>query len=80
MDTVLHRAANVSRTNDGEEMNKQVWATRQAFRHTAIDYMHALSMAQARKRHETVDAVRFTHFLNVFMYIKYKFVFGQDFN
>lgn len=38
-------------------MSNLVIATRRAFRHTAVDYVHALSVAQGKKRHEVVDAV-----------------------
>ena len=32
-------------------------ATRRAFRHTSLDYVHELSIAQAKKRCNVVDAV-----------------------
>ncbi|RXG58643.1 hypothetical protein Avbf_09636, partial [Armadillidium vulgare] len=55
-DGLLLRFANTSKVPESDEMYKQVWAMRQAFRHTCLDYAHALSMLQAKKRHEVVDA------------------------
>ena len=59
MDSVLHRASGVSRTRtqDVNDINNLVIATRRAFRHTAVDYVHAMSIAQGKKRHEVVGAV-----------------------
>lgn len=59
MDNVLHRASGVSRsrTQDIHDINNLVIATRRAFRHTAVDYVHAMSIAQGKKRHEVVGAV-----------------------
>lgn len=59
MDSVLHRASGVSRsrTQDIHDINNLVIATRRAFRHTAVDYVHAMSIAQGKKRHEIVGAV-----------------------
>lgn len=59
MDSVLHRASGVSRsrTQDVHDINNLVIATRRAFRHTAVDYVHAMSIAQGKKRHEVVGAV-----------------------
>ena len=39
----------------------QVLATRRAFRHTALDYVHEISAAQAKKRCNVVDAVSALH-------------------
>ncbi|XP_045112672.1 arf-GAP with coiled-coil, ANK repeat and PH domain-containing protein 2-like isoform X2 [Portunus trituberculatus] len=59
MDSVLHRASGVSRTRtqDVNDINNLVIATRRAFRHTAVDYVHAMSIAQGKKRHEVVGAL-----------------------
>ncbi|KAK8375630.1 hypothetical protein O3P69_008439 [Scylla paramamosain] len=59
MDSVLHRASSVSRTRtqDVNDINNLVIATRRAFRHTAVDYVHAMSIAQGKKRHEVVGAL-----------------------
>lgn len=59
MDSVLHRASGVSRsrTQDIHDINNLVIATRRAFRHTAVDYVHAMSIAQGKKRHEVVGAL-----------------------
>lgn len=60
MDSVLQRSSGVSRSraaHDVDDMKNLVIATRRAFRHTSIDYVHAISIAQGKKRHEVVDAV-----------------------
>lgn len=59
MDNVLQRSSGMSRSRhqDTQDMSNLVIATRRAFRHTAVDYVHALSVAQGKKRHEVVDAV-----------------------
>lgn len=60
LDTVLQRASGVSRTrtHEADDMKNLVIATRRAFRHTTVDYVHAISIAQGKKRHEVIDAVR----------------------
>ncbi|CAL4079837.1 unnamed protein product, partial [Meganyctiphanes norvegica] len=59
MDSVLQRASVVSksRPSEGEDMNNLLIAQRRAFRHTTVDYVHAISVAQGKKRHEVVDAL-----------------------
>ncbi|XP_071514792.1 arf-GAP with coiled-coil, ANK repeat and PH domain-containing protein 2 isoform X2 [Panulirus ornatus] len=59
MDSVLQRSSGVSRSRpqDADEMNNLVIATRRAFRHTTVDYVQAISVAQGKKRHEVVDAL-----------------------
>ncbi|XP_045583437.1 arf-GAP with coiled-coil, ANK repeat and PH domain-containing protein 2 isoform X2 [Procambarus clarkii] len=60
MDSVLQRSSGVSRSraaHDVDDMKNLVIATRRAFRHTSIDYVHAISIAQGKKRHEVVDAL-----------------------
>ncbi|XP_076033523.1 centaurin beta 1A isoform X2 [Oratosquilla oratoria] len=59
LDNSLQRASNVSKSRvpETEEMNNLLIATRRAFRHTAIDYVHGISMAQGKKRHEIIEAL-----------------------
>ncbi|KAK8751966.1 hypothetical protein OTU49_011377 [Cherax quadricarinatus] len=59
MDNVLQRSSSVSRSraNDADDIKNLVIATRRAFRHTSVDYVHAISIAQGKKRHEVVDAL-----------------------
>ncbi|KAK7082674.1 Arf-GAP with coiled-coil, ANK repeat and PH domain-containing protein 2 [Halocaridina rubra] len=59
MDNVLQRASGISRNraHEADEVNNLVIATRRAFRHTAVDYVHAISVAQGKKRYEVVDAL-----------------------
>ncbi|KAG0723782.1 Arf-GAP with coiled-coil, ANK repeat and PH domain-containing protein 2 [Chionoecetes opilio] len=59
MDSVLQRASGVSRTRtqDVNEINNLVIATRRAFRHTTVNYVHAMSVAQGKKRYEVVGAL-----------------------
>lgn len=59
LDTVLQRASGVSRTrtHEADDMKNLVIATRRAFRHTTVDYVHAISIAQGKKRHEVIDAL-----------------------
>ncbi|KAG7162761.1 arf-GAP with coiled-coil, ANK repeat and PH domain-containing protein 2-like isoform X2 [Homarus americanus] len=59
MDSVLQRSSGVSRSraHDADDMKNLVIATRRAFRHTTVDYVHAISIAQGKKRHEVVDAL-----------------------
>ena len=70
LDSVIQRSSSVNKSVDAEEVNKQVWATRQAFRHTSIDYMHAITLTQARKRHEIVDAVSIENFYSIILLIE----------
>ena len=46
-----------SKVTDCDDMNKMVFARRQAFRHLAIDYVREISIVQGKKRHEIVDGV-----------------------
>ncbi|KAK3866722.1 hypothetical protein Pcinc_027760 [Petrolisthes cinctipes] len=59
MDNVLQRSSGMSRSRhqDTQDMSNLIIATRRAFRHTAVDYVHALSVAQGKKKHEVVDAL-----------------------
>ncbi|XP_068226863.1 arf-GAP with coiled-coil, ANK repeat and PH domain-containing protein 2 isoform X2 [Palaemon carinicauda] len=59
MDNILQRSSGVSRTraHEADEVNNLVIATRRAFRHTTVDYVHAISVAQGKKRYEVVDAL-----------------------
>lgn len=65
MDSVLLRASGVSRSRTQEihDMNNLVIATRRHFRYSAVDYVHAMSIAQGKKRHEVVGAVS-KHFVS----------------
>lgn len=59
MDNVLQRGSVISksRPSEAEDMNNLLIAQRRAFRHTTVDYVHAISVAQGKKRYEVVDAL-----------------------
>ena len=46
-----------SRTAEAEDMQNVLAATRSCFRHTALDYVHSISLVQAKKRHEVLSTV-----------------------
>lgn len=46
-----------SRPLEYEETSNILSATRSCFRHTALDYVHALTMLQARRRHEILGTL-----------------------
>ena len=55
----LNRNSQVPKTRPAEyeETSNILSATRSCFRHTALDYIHALTMLQARKRHEILGTL-----------------------
>ncbi|EZA47962.1 hypothetical protein DMN91_012484 [Ooceraea biroi] len=59
LDIALNRNSQVpkSRPAEYEETSNILSATRSCFRHTALDYIHALTMLQARKRHEVLGTL-----------------------
>ncbi|XP_032663236.1 arf-GAP with coiled-coil, ANK repeat and PH domain-containing protein 2 isoform X2 [Odontomachus brunneus] len=59
LDVALNRNSQVpkSRPAEYEEASNILSATRSCFRHTALDYIHALTMLQARKRHEILGTL-----------------------
>lgn len=59
LDIVLNRNSQVpkSRPAEYEEASNILSATRSCFRHTALDYIHTLTMLQARKRHEVLGTL-----------------------
>ncbi|XP_043516728.1 arf-GAP with coiled-coil, ANK repeat and PH domain-containing protein 2 isoform X3 [Frieseomelitta varia] len=59
LDIALNRNSQVpkSRPTEYEETSNILSATRSCFRHTALDYIHSLTMIQARKRHEILGTL-----------------------
>lgn len=59
LDIALNRNSQVqkSRPAEYEETSNILSATRSCFRHTALDYVHALTMLQARRRHEILGTL-----------------------
>lgn len=59
LDVALNRNSQVpkSRPAEYEETSNILSATRSCFRHTALDYIHALTMIQTRKRHEVLGTL-----------------------
>ncbi|KYN12813.1 Arf-GAP with coiled-coil, ANK repeat and PH domain-containing protein 2 [Trachymyrmex cornetzi] len=59
LDIALNRNSQVpkSRPMEYEEASNILSATRSCFRHTALDYIHALTMLQAHKRHEILGTL-----------------------
>ncbi|KAG7188432.1 hypothetical protein KM043_008078 [Ampulex compressa] len=59
LDVALNRNSQVpkSRPTEYEETSNILSATRSCFRHTALDYIHVLTMLQARKRHEILGTL-----------------------
>ncbi|KAK1121015.1 hypothetical protein K0M31_010800 [Melipona bicolor] len=59
LDIALNRNSQVpkSRPAEYEETSNILSATRSCFRHTALDYIHSLTMIQARKRHEILGTL-----------------------
>ncbi|XP_011163898.2 arf-GAP with coiled-coil, ANK repeat and PH domain-containing protein 2 [Solenopsis invicta] len=59
LDIALNRNSQVpkSRPVEYEEASNILSATRSCFRHTALDYIHALTMLQAHKRHEILGTL-----------------------
>lgn len=59
LDVALNRNSQVpkSRSNEYEETSNILSATRSCFRHTALDYIHSLTMIQSRKRHEVLGTL-----------------------
>lgn len=59
LDIALNRNSQVqkSRPLEYEETSNILSATRSCFRHTALDYVHALTMLQARRRHEILGTL-----------------------
>ncbi|XP_017881331.1 arf-GAP with coiled-coil, ANK repeat and PH domain-containing protein 2 isoform X1 [Ceratina calcarata] len=59
LDVALNRNSQVpkSRSTEYEETSNILSATRSCFRHTALDYIHSLTMIQSRKRHEVLGTL-----------------------
>ncbi|XP_011703691.1 PREDICTED: arf-GAP with coiled-coil, ANK repeat and PH domain-containing protein 2 [Wasmannia auropunctata] len=59
LDIALNRNSQIpkSRPVEYEEASNILSATRSCFRHTALDYIHALTMLQAHKRHEILGTL-----------------------
>lgn len=59
LDVALNRNSQVPKTRPAEyeETSNILSATRSCFRHTALDYIHALTMLQARRRHEILGTL-----------------------
>ncbi|CAL7950389.1 unnamed protein product [Xylocopa violacea] len=59
LDIALNRNSQVpkNRPAEYEETSNILSATRSCFRHTALDYIHSLTMIQARKRHEILGTL-----------------------
>ncbi|XP_066997590.2 arf-GAP with coiled-coil, ANK repeat and PH domain-containing protein 2 [Anabrus simplex] len=59
LDAVLTRNSQAprSRPHEAEETQNLLCATRSCFRHTALDYVRALSLLQAKKRHEVLGTL-----------------------
>ncbi|KAG8035138.1 hypothetical protein G9C98_001628 [Cotesia typhae] len=59
LDIALNRNSQVPKTRPAEyeEVSNILSATRSCFRHTALDYVHALTMLQSRRRHEILGSL-----------------------
>ncbi|XP_049863259.1 arf-GAP with coiled-coil, ANK repeat and PH domain-containing protein 2 isoform X2 [Schistocerca gregaria] len=59
LDTALSRNSQAPRNKpqEAEETQNLLSATRSCFRHTALDYVHSLSLLQTRKRHEVLGTL-----------------------
>ncbi|KZC14080.1 Arf-GAP with coiled-coil, ANK repeat and PH domain-containing protein 2 [Dufourea novaeangliae] len=59
LDLALNKNSQVPKTRPAEyeETSNILSATRSCFRHTALDYIHSLTMIQARKRHEILSTL-----------------------
>ncbi|XP_033330197.2 centaurin beta 1A [Megalopta genalis] len=59
LDIALNKNSQVPKTRPAEyeETSNILSATRSCFRHTALDYIHSLTMIQARKRHEILGSL-----------------------
>nr|XP_040574543.1 arf-GAP with coiled-coil, ANK repeat and PH domain-containing protein 2-like isoform X2 [Lepeophtheirus salmonis] len=59
LDSSLSKNASVSRSrpNEVEETTNLLLATRSCFRYTALDYVYQISMIQAKKKYEILDAL-----------------------
>lgn len=59
LDNVLLRNSQVpkNRTQEVEEIQNLLSATRSCFGHTTLDYVYNINMLQSRKRHEIVGTV-----------------------
>ncbi|XP_015514988.1 arf-GAP with coiled-coil, ANK repeat and PH domain-containing protein 2 isoform X1 [Neodiprion lecontei] len=59
LDIALNKNSQVpkNRPVECEETSNLLSATRSCFRHTALDYVHVLTMLQARKRHEILGTL-----------------------
>ncbi|XP_046391435.1 arf-GAP with coiled-coil, ANK repeat and PH domain-containing protein 2 [Ischnura elegans] len=71
LDAALLRNAQVSRSKplEAEEALSILSATRLCFRHTALDHLYALSLLQARKRHEIIGTLlSYMHACNAFFH------------
>ena len=59
LDSALYKNAAVSKNKavDVEEATNMLTATQSCFNYTALDYVYLMTMLQAKKRHEIVDAL-----------------------
>ncbi|KAK0175691.1 hypothetical protein PV327_009421 [Microctonus hyperodae] len=59
LDIALNRNSQVPKSRPGEyeETSNILSATRSCFRHTALDYVHVLTMLQSRRRHEILGSL-----------------------
>ena len=59
LDSALYKNAAVSKSKvvDVEEATNMLTATQSCFNYTALDYVYLMTMLQAKKRHEIVDAL-----------------------
>lgn len=66
LDTALSRNSQAPRNKplEAEETQNLLSATRSCFRHTALDYVHSISLLQAKKRHEVLGTV--SHIYHIF--------------
>lgn len=61
LDNVLLRNSQIakSRSQEVEEIQNLLAATRSCFGHTTLDYVYYIHMLQSKKRHEIVGTVRY---------------------
>ncbi|XP_015109032.1 arf-GAP with coiled-coil, ANK repeat and PH domain-containing protein 2 [Diachasma alloeum] len=59
LDLALNRTSQIpkSRPSEYEESSNILSATRSCFRHTALDYIHTLTMLHSRRRHEILGSL-----------------------
>ena len=63
LDAALVRNSSTPKTRptEAEDSLNMLCATRSCFRHTALDYVHTISIIQSKKRYEILGTVNFKY-------------------